>query len=139
MVAISHAEFPNPDSLLSDIELTPCIVGIIDANCPKCIVYHLNAMDSLLCNNLPEYVKRVYVLNIHLMAVRFFFRELYLETHVRDGLLIADTCYLFERANRLRTAEPNKRVFLVINGKIVAYGDPLYLPQSLEQYINALN
>lgn len=138
IAAISHADLRNPDSLLDDIALTPYVVAIVDANCPKCIVYHLNALDSLLCNSLPEHVKRVYVLNIHPLAVRFFFRELYPEIRVRDGVLLADTSYLFERANRLRTADPNLRVFMAIEGRIAAYGDPLYHPQGAGQYINAL-
>jgi len=139
LAAIANEKLYNPDSLLSNIGLTPFVVTIIDANCPKCIIFHLNAIDSLLSKNLPEYIKRVYVLNINPKAVRFFFRELYPEIRVRDGVLLADTCYLFEHTNRLRTAEPNLRVFMAIDGRIAAYGDPLYRSQSLDQYINALN
>lgn len=139
LALIANEELNNPDSLLENIGLTPFVVTIIDASCPKCIIYHLNAIDSLLCNNLPEYVSRVYVLNINPMAVRFFFRELYSEIRVRSAVLLADTSYLFERANGINAAaNPNNRVFMVADGRVAAYGDPVYRPGCVNQYPNEL-
>ncbi|HRR11040.1 MAG: hypothetical protein KBA42_06410 [Bacteroidales bacterium] len=139
LALIANEELNNPDSLLENIGLTPFVVTIIDASCPKCIVYHLNAVDSILCNNLPEYVGRVYVLNIKPIAVRHFFRELYPEIRVCRAVLLADTSYQFERANGINaTANPNNRVFMVADGRIAAYGDPIYQPGLVNQYLNEL-
>lgn len=73
------------------------------------------------------------------MAIKFFFRELYPEIRVRSAVLLADTSYQFERANGIKAAaNPNNRVFMVADGRIAAYDDPIYQPGCVKHFLNEL-
>jgi len=133
----------NADSAINIIEGSNYMVSIIDATCLKCIYYRINALDSLFRTNLPPDVGNVFVINIEGRAIPYFFRELYPAINAQ-GILLLDTAFVFERSNSILSSNINHRTFMVdYHGKIALYGDPLYRPQSLEQYleqyINSLN
>jgi len=139
LLQVKNGGLVNADSAINIVEGSSYMVSIIDATCVKCIYYRLNLLDSLFRTNLSPEVGKVFVINIEGRAIPYFFRELYPAINAK-GILLLDTAFDFERGNSILSSNINHRTFMVdYHGKIKLYGDPLYRPQCLDQYINALN
>ena len=112
------------------------IVSIVDGNCRSCIMYQLNAVDSIFQSQLnnPEIFEMIFILNVKSSDSTFFVLNQLPLINVR-GSVYWDNKYLFERTNKLFTSDVNLRTFMTNHsGQIVQYGNPTINPKVINEY-----
>ncbi len=123
---LNGKQFDSIDSFIVNSSKKNNIISIVDGNCAKCVVFHLNKIDSIfhsIVSNTNTQV--VFVLNVSKEDSAFFMQNFQPLINV-SGDILWDSNFYFEQFNDLLTPDINLRTFMTNKeGQIVQYGNPI--------------
>lgn len=139
LLVLRNDTLSNCDSILDSSVGVPKIISIVDANCVKCIVNHMNALDSVFQEIVSNRNAKMYfILNVNDGDSAYFMRNLSSYINTKFPVLW-DNNYNFERCNNLFTPDRNLRTFLTNDqDQIIQYGNPILDPGVIDLYKDKL-
>ncbi|TAJ04847.1 hypothetical protein DMA11_23790 [Marinilabiliaceae bacterium JC017] len=139
LLELQGERFLKIDTFVNEIKGKNMMILIVDGTCIKCVINHLNVLDSIFHSIIPNTeCQVVFVLNVSQRDSAFFMNDLRPEIRA-SGKLLWDSHYYFELYNALLTPDKNLRTFMTNkDGKIVYYGNPIIDPSVIHGYKRAL-
>lgn len=106
----------------------------------SCIIFQLNSVDSVFHSQLVNSsFEMFFILNVKSSDSTFFTLNQLPLINVK-GRVLWDSNYLFERQNKLFTADPSLRTFMTdTTGCIIQYGNPMAKPDVIKDYFERLS
>jgi hypothetical protein len=125
LLQVKNCTITKIDSGFSIQSGNPKIISIIDGICTQCLIDKINSLDSVFRKNLSQFdFDMVYILNVSSKDSAYFIRKLLPKINQSCNVLV-DTCFVFERQNKLLTPVRYLKTFMVDqNNRIIVYGDP---------------